>query len=147
MKRLTVLITILLLAAVQMAVAQTDFKVRQVRWRADNTIIGHETAFKRGTTSPQRLTFDIYLDESAVPESMQGQTVRFEFQWSYYGATQKYLMDSQVRNYTIGGESRRLSSSMTNLKPGWWEVKVLSHSNKRQALTYKQKQQFRIYLR
>ncbi len=109
-------------------------KISKVRpdlviWKADGNTFTLKQA-RAGIVTPNKLSIEVYLDTS-FRKVLNKQN--FEFRWYYYLSTRRKLMDTQivpVSKAKIKDGSLVITSSKTDLTKGWWEVQIVSTSDR-----------------
>ena len=137
---------------------QSKILTKNAYWLANNKQVSLDSA-KRGISTPDSLTLVLILDEKNIAE-LQKKELSFEFQWYSFGATRRYLNNSLIKKLefpiapppsknqkinTIALETK-LICVRKNLKPGWWEVQIISYSDNG-LLSVKNSTQFQILLK
>jgi len=142
MKRIFTLLIFIVLGASVFAQTFSSVRPTLVLWNADGQKV---TVLKGryGITQPSKLTLEMYFPASKL-QYYASKNLKLEFRWYYYLSTRKKLVQTDVvsiREARVNSQGTfRISSSLSGVQPGWWEVYVVaSIDNKPVALgrTYK----------
>ena len=147
MKQFTYLITLFLFLNTSFGVISQNasrIKPTKILWIADGEKITIEQA-QKGIQMPINLSIAVVLNNNVI-QKLDGQ--KLEFKWYKRGATRDVLMNSfikQISKQAAIGSEYSIKTSRSNLKKGWWKVKVEAYID-RKLLSYKNKQEFWIKL-
>jgi len=116
-------------------------------WEVENSKISLKKGLN-GITSPNELKLSLYFKSNDVKNYLT-QGVVLQFRWYYYLSTRKKLVKvenipfSKAHNNTDGSIS--ISSTLRGVQPGWWEVQVLSTTD-RKRISYAGIDRYQIFI-
>jgi hypothetical protein len=133
MKKIILVFSILVCYLVTAAQPSSLLKPAHVVWKADDQNIFLPTAFRNGIAKPDTLALVLFFEKNDFSQFNQNKLPEFEFQWYRYASTKRFFVQSikGIAKSTIrdGKYYVSIESKISDLKPGWWEVQVISYED------------------
>jgi hypothetical protein len=119
-----------------------------VVWSANGTKISLRKGLY-GINQPNELRLNVYFTSAQV-KKLAEKGAKLEFRWFYYLSTRRKFVQSDIKSFAqarrVRGGGYVLSSALSVLQPGWWEVQVISSTDHR-PISFAGKNRFQILLK
>ena len=116
-----------------------------VVWQVDQNRVSLRKALY-GIDVSNSLKLNVYFNKN----QLKNKDLKFEFRWYYYLSTRRKLVQTQLLSLKDAKETAQglylLSSELTTVQPGWWEVQVVVYPQ-RQFISFANRNKFQIYVR